>query len=52
LQGYADLCLSLSIDQITEAVTGADPAVAKGVFDAMTTMKKIDIVAIEAARHG
>jgi 2-polyprenyl-6-hydroxyphenyl methylase/3-demethylubiquinone-9 3-methyltransferase len=32
-------------------VTDPDPAVAKRVFDAMMTMKKIDIAAIEAARH-
>jgi len=31
---------------------GPDPAVAKRAFDAMTTMKKIDIAAIEAARRG
>ena len=35
---------------LTEGVT--DPAVAKRVFDAMMTMKKIDIAAIEAARRG
>jgi len=29
-----------------------DPAVAKRVFDAMMTMKKIDVAAIEAARRG
>ena len=32
--------------------TDPDPAVAKRVFDAMMTMKKIDIAAIEAARRG
>jgi 2-polyprenyl-6-hydroxyphenyl methylase/3-demethylubiquinone-9 3-methyltransferase len=37
---------------LTESVTDPDPAVAKRVFDAMMTMKKIDIAAIEAARHG
>ena len=35
-----------------EGVTDPDPAVAKRVFDAMMTMKKIDIAAIEAARRG
>ena len=35
---------------LTEGVT--DPATAKRVFDAMMTMKKIDIAAIEAARRG
>ena len=32
--------------------TDPDPAVAKRVFDAMMTMRKIDIAAIEAARRG
>jgi 2-polyprenyl-6-hydroxyphenyl methylase/3-demethylubiquinone-9 3-methyltransferase len=35
---------------LTEGVTDPDPAVAKRVFDAMMTMQKIDIAAIEAAR--
>jgi 2-polyprenyl-6-hydroxyphenyl methylase/3-demethylubiquinone-9 3-methyltransferase len=34
------------------AVTDPDPAAAKRAFDAMMTMKKIDIAAIEAARRG
>ena len=34
---------------LTDAVTHPDPAVAKRAFDAMMTMKKIDIAAIEAA---
>ena len=37
---------------LTEGYTDPDPAVAKRVFDAMMTMKKIDISAIEAARRG
>ena len=37
---------------LTKAVTDADPAVAKRAFEAMMTMKKIDIAAIEAARRG
>ena len=37
---------------LTEGYTDADPAVAKRVFEAMMTMKKIDIAAIEAARRG
>ena len=37
---------------LTEGVTDFDPAVAKRVFDAMMTMKKIDIATIEAARRG
>ncbi|UII74144.1 VOC family protein [Pseudomonas sp. HN11] len=34
---------------LTDAVTHPDPAVAKRAFDAMMTMKKIDIATIEAA---
>jgi predicted 3-demethylubiquinone-9 3-methyltransferase (glyoxalase superfamily) len=37
---------------LTEGYTDPDPSVAKRVFDAMMTMKKIDIAAIEAARLG
>ena len=37
---------------LTEGYTDPDPAVAKRVFDAMMTMKKIDVAAIEAARRG
>ncbi len=37
---------------LTEGYTDPDPAVAKRVFEAMMTMKKIDIAAIEAARRG
>jgi predicted 3-demethylubiquinone-9 3-methyltransferase (glyoxalase superfamily) len=37
---------------LNEGVTDADPAVAKRVFDAMMTMKKIDVARIEAARRG
>ena len=37
---------------LTEGTTDPDPTVAKRVFDAMMTMKKIDIAAIEAARRG
>ena len=37
---------------LSQAVTDADPAVAKRAFDAMMTMTKIDIAAIEAARRG
>lgn len=37
---------------LSEGVTDPDPAIAKRVFDAMMTMKKIDIAAIEAARKG
>ena len=34
------------------AISDADPTVAKCAFDAMMTMRKIDIAAIEAARRG
>ena len=37
---------------LVEGVTSPDPAVAKRVFEAMMTMRKIDIAAIEAARKG
>ena len=37
---------------LTEAMTDPDRAAAKRAFDAMMTMKKIDIAAIEAARRG
>ena len=37
---------------LTRAFTNPDPAVAKRVFEAMMTMRKIDIAAIEAAVRG
>ncbi|MFC0135669.1 hypothetical protein CR105_19310 [Massilia eurypsychrophila] len=37
---------------LTEAIGGPDRAAAKRVFEAMMTMGKIDIAAIEAARRG
>ena len=37
---------------LTEAIADPDPAAAKRAFDAMMTMRKIDVAAIEAARHG
>ena len=37
---------------LSRAVANPDPAIAKRAFDAMMTMKKIDIAAIEAAVHG
>lgn len=37
---------------LTRAYTGSDRAVAKRAFDAMMSMKKIDVAAIEAAVRG
>ncbi len=37
---------------LTDGMADPDPAVRKRVFDAMMTMKKIDVAAIEAARKG
>jgi predicted 3-demethylubiquinone-9 3-methyltransferase (glyoxalase superfamily) len=37
---------------LTKAMADPDPAVAKRVFDAMMTMKKIDVAAVEKARRG
>jgi predicted 3-demethylubiquinone-9 3-methyltransferase (glyoxalase superfamily) len=37
---------------LIEAITEADPAAAKRAFDAMMTMRKIDVAVIEAARRG
>lgn len=37
---------------LTEAIADPDPAAAKRAFEAMMTMQKIDIAAIEAARRG
>jgi 2-polyprenyl-6-hydroxyphenyl methylase/3-demethylubiquinone-9 3-methyltransferase len=37
---------------LSEGIADPDPAVAKRVFEAMVTMRKIDVAAIEAARRG
>jgi 2-polyprenyl-6-hydroxyphenyl methylase/3-demethylubiquinone-9 3-methyltransferase len=37
---------------MSEAIADPDPAVAKRAFEAMMTMRKIDIATIEAARRG
>ena len=37
---------------LTAGIADPDPAVAKRVFEAMMTMSKIDVAAIEAARRG
>jgi predicted 3-demethylubiquinone-9 3-methyltransferase (glyoxalase superfamily) len=46
------LSWQISPRMLVEAVGGPDPVVAKRVFEAMMTMKKIDIAQIEAARRG
>ncbi|CAN5718930.1 VOC family protein [soil metagenome] len=38
--------------QLTEGLSDKDPAAAKRVRDAMMTMQKIDIAALESARRG
>jgi predicted 3-demethylubiquinone-9 3-methyltransferase (glyoxalase superfamily) len=45
------LSWQISPSALTNAVMGADPAAGKPAFDAMMTIKKIDIAAIEAARR-
>jgi 2-polyprenyl-6-hydroxyphenyl methylase/3-demethylubiquinone-9 3-methyltransferase len=37
---------------LTQAITNPDPAAAKRAFDAMMTMRKIDVARIEAALRG
>ncbi len=37
---------------LLDAISDSDPAAAKRAFDAMMTMKKIDVAAIQAARRG
>ncbi|SFU60746.1 2-polyprenyl-6-hydroxyphenyl methylase / 3-demethylubiquinone-9 3-methyltransferase [Polaromonas sp. YR568] len=37
---------------LTDGIADPDPKVAKRVFDAMMTMRKIDVATIEAARKG
>lgn len=37
---------------LTQAIADSDPAAARRAFEAMLTMKKIDIATIEAARRG
>ncbi|MBF2075043.1 MAG: hypothetical protein IGS50_14970 [Synechococcales cyanobacterium C42_A2020_086] len=39
-------------DGSAEEITDPDPAAAKRAFNAMMTMRKIDIAMIEAARRG
>jgi 2-polyprenyl-6-hydroxyphenyl methylase/3-demethylubiquinone-9 3-methyltransferase len=46
------LSWQITPQMLMEAIAAPDPAVAKRAFDAMMTMKKIDIAAIETARRG
>lgn len=47
-----DLSWQITPVALTEAIADPDPAAARRAFDAMMTMRKIDISAIEAARRG
>ena len=42
----------METDRYWDAVTGTDPAAARRAFEAMMTMGKIDVAAIEAAVRG
>ncbi|HBO81465.1 MAG TPA: hypothetical protein DD502_25365, partial [Cupriavidus sp.] len=46
------LCWQITPRALLAAITDPDRAAAKRAFDAMMTMGKIDIAAIEAARAG
>ena len=46
------LCWQITPRVLIETISGPDRAAARRAFDAMMTMKKIDIAAIEAARRG
>lgn len=46
------LSWQISPRALTDGMADPDPAAAKRVFDAMMTMQKIDVAAIEAARRG
>lgn len=52
VQGQVGLSWQITPVALTEAVTDPDPAAAKRAFDAMMTMRKIDVTAIEAVRRG
>lgn len=43
------VCWQITPQVLTQAITHQDPAVARRAFDAMMTMKKINIATIEAA---
>lgn len=46
------LSWQITPEALIEAITDPDHAAAKRAFDAMMQMRKIDIAAIKAARHG
>jgi len=46
------VCWQITPRVLTEAYMGEDREAAKRVFEAMMTMRKIDVAAIEAARRG
>ena len=46
------VCWQITPRALVEALTDPDRAAARRAFEAMMTMKKIDIAAIEAARRG
>ena len=52
VQGQMGVSWQITPVVLTRAITDPDPAAAKRAFDAMMTMKKIDIATIEAARRG
>ena len=52
VQGQMGMSWQITPIILTRAISDPDPTVAKRAFDAMMTMKKIDIATIEAARRG
>ncbi|GMU73335.1 MAG: hypothetical protein AMXMBFR42_27900 [Burkholderiales bacterium] len=52
MQGQVGVSWQITPIALTEAYTNPDRAVARRAFDAMMTMKKIDVAAIEAAVRG
>ena len=52
VQGPVGLVVANYARVLVEAITDPDRAAAKRAFEAMMTMKKIDIAAIEKTRKG
>ncbi len=46
------ICLWYDSEALINAMTGSDRVAAKQAFDAMMTMKKIDVATIETAIRG